>query len=129
MLTPSGLEVRELGSQPGEVAVAVVVGVGEGADVEFVDDGVFVPEGVRQEIGRHGERVEREGRRGEARPGSGADFEVALGAGAALDAEDVRGERVGVELDVVAGAVPRVAFAAEDVVDLERPVLVRCPTP
>src|SRR5207248_7452905 len=40
------LEVVELGEQAGEVADAVCVGVHEGADVELVDDRVFVPEWV-----------------------------------------------------------------------------------
>jgi hypothetical protein len=40
------LEVVEAGDESLEVADAVVVGVGEGADVEFIDDGVFVPERV-----------------------------------------------------------------------------------
>src|SRR5690606_11044610 len=50
-------------------------------------------------------------------------LEVALGAGVALDAEDVGRERVRVELDVVARAVPDVVLAAEEVVDPERSVL------
>ena len=40
------LEVVELGEQAGEVADAVCVGVHEGADVELVDDRVFVPEWI-----------------------------------------------------------------------------------
>ena len=40
------LEVVELGDEALEVADAVGVGVGEGSNVELVDDGVFVPEGV-----------------------------------------------------------------------------------
>ena len=40
------LEVVELGDEALEVADAVGVGVGEGANVELVDDGVFVPERV-----------------------------------------------------------------------------------
>ena len=40
------LEVVEVGDEAREVADAVGVGVHEGADVELVDDRVFVPEGV-----------------------------------------------------------------------------------
>ena len=40
------LQVVELGDQALEVADAVGVGVGEGADVKLVDDRVFVPERV-----------------------------------------------------------------------------------
>ena len=40
------LEVVEAGDEAGEVADAVAVGVLKGADVQLVDDGVFVPEGV-----------------------------------------------------------------------------------
>ena len=40
------LEVVEAGDEPGEVADAVCVGVLEGADVEFVDDCVLVPEWI-----------------------------------------------------------------------------------
>ena len=40
------LEVVEARDEAGEVADAVAVGVLEGADVELVDDGVFVPEGI-----------------------------------------------------------------------------------
>ena len=40
------LEVVEAGDEAGEVADAVAVGVLEGADVQLVDDGVFVPERI-----------------------------------------------------------------------------------
>ncbi len=40
------LEVVEAGDQAGEVADAVAVGVLEGADVQLIDDRVFVPERV-----------------------------------------------------------------------------------
>ena len=40
------LEVVEAGDEAGEVADAVAVGVLKGADVQLVDDGVFVPEGI-----------------------------------------------------------------------------------
>ena len=40
------LEIVEARDEAGEVADAVAVGVLEGADVELVDDGVFVPEGI-----------------------------------------------------------------------------------
>ena len=40
------LEVIEAGEQAGEVADAVAVGVLESADMELVDDGVLVPEGI-----------------------------------------------------------------------------------
>ena len=39
-------EVVEFGDEALEVADAVGVGVGEGADVELVDDGIFEPEWV-----------------------------------------------------------------------------------
>ena len=40
------LQVVQARHEAGEVADAVVVGVGEGADMDLVDDGVFVPEGI-----------------------------------------------------------------------------------
>jgi len=45
------LEVVELGDEALEVADAVGVGVGEGADVQLVDDRVFVPEWVGDAAG------------------------------------------------------------------------------
>jgi hypothetical protein len=38
------LKVVEFLGETGEIANAVGIAVGEGADVELVDDGVFVPE-------------------------------------------------------------------------------------
>ena len=43
------LEIAELLAQPGEIADAVIVAVGEGLDVKLVDDGVLVPELVAVE--------------------------------------------------------------------------------
>ena len=40
------LQVAELTRQPREVADAVVIAVPEGAHVQFVEDGVLVPEGI-----------------------------------------------------------------------------------
>ena len=37
------LEIAELFGQPGEIADAVIVAVGEGLDVKLIDDGVLVP--------------------------------------------------------------------------------------
>ena len=44
--TPSHCEVVELLGQPAEVAAAVVVAVGEAADVDLVEDGPLEPERV-----------------------------------------------------------------------------------
>ena len=40
------LEVVETRDEAGKVADAITIGVLEGADVELIDDGVFVPEGI-----------------------------------------------------------------------------------
>ena len=45
------LQIVELLGQPGEIADAVIVAVGEGLDVKLIDDGVLVPELVAVERG------------------------------------------------------------------------------
>ena len=45
------LQIVELFGQPGEIADAVIVAVGEGLDVQLIDDGVLVPELVAVERG------------------------------------------------------------------------------
>ena len=48
------LQVGELTRQPREVADAVVIAVPEGAHVQFVEDGVLVPEGIVIHVARLG---------------------------------------------------------------------------
>src|SRR5579884_3884145 len=40
------LDVLQLAGEPAEIARAVVIAVVEGADVHFVDDGIFVPKRI-----------------------------------------------------------------------------------
>src|SRR5688572_6441596 len=46
-------EVIQLGGEPGEIADAVAVAIGERLDVELIEDGVLVPERVRGSQSRH----------------------------------------------------------------------------
>jgi hypothetical protein len=41
------LQVAQLGDQPGEIAYTVAVAVKESLDMQFVDDGVLVPQVIR----------------------------------------------------------------------------------
>ncbi len=111
------LEVVQLLRQTGEVADAVVVAVEEGADVDLVDDGVLVPEGViaPQEEGATAPAHRLASRlisvllyRGRSSP-SGLDkvVEITLAADAALDPEDVGRQHPGVKFDEVPGARSR----------------------
>ena len=50
-MTPRSCEVVELAGQPGEIADAVAVAVGERLDVKLIDDRVLEPELVALEPG------------------------------------------------------------------------------
>ena len=53
------LQIAELFGQPGKVADAVIVAVGEGLDVQLIDDGVLVPELVGGFADRHFPGIDR----------------------------------------------------------------------
>ncbi len=107
------LDVVELLGQSGEIADPVVVGIEKRLDVQLVDDGVPVPMPVGAGGGGHDRRFICH-RRLSGHPGPLEKVvEVALGADAPADAEDVRRRARRVELDEVVRAAPHEARAGK----------------
>jgi hypothetical protein len=108
------LKVVQFPNEPSEVSDAIPVAIGERADVEFVNDRVFIPERIIIKLKVFSPAISHR-----SHPLHEV-IEILLRANPTPQAEDVCGNNPRIKLYVIPWAVPQVPRVAQKVMDLKR---------